>query len=416
MTSGSVIRARKYVNKVFNIEARLAGLTDGRIDPTVPFAAVMATWYWAMTRQVSSTEQVGDLLKDPRWRKVLGLKAEDGGSADTAGRVLDELSIDELNELCLGVFFEARRAGILKDDGPYGKRLGLVDLNELFKSEKVHCDKCQVREKKVKDAEGKESIVNEYFHQAVALVWAGGKLTWPIGWELLAPGEGELTAAHRLLERLLPELAESLDGVMGDALYCCRPFFKEVCRHGLEAYAISSGQTEMDVEMDLLVENEAPKKMSGIEVDAWEMESCAWEKDLHRKLRVLHYERRYAAPPWKHERKQLRLVTSAPVALLPLGQGWKVGRCRWDIENGTFNILTRDYALEHNYRHSPAAIVALLVLRSLAYCLSMAYRRFSTARSKHAPADFLRWFQAVFIEDWVRFLDGALAIADPLSG
>jgi len=61
-----------------------------------------------------------------------------------------------------------------------------------------------------------------------------------------------------------------------------------------------------------------------------------------------------------------------------LGQGWKVGRCRWRIENGTFNILTRDYALEHNYRHSPAAIVALLVLRSLAYCLAMAYRRFAT--------------------------------------
>lgn len=416
MAAGSVIRARKYVNKVFNIEARLARLTDGRTSPTVPFAAIMTTWYWALTKRTPSTEQVGDLLKDPRWRKVLGLKPEDGGSADTAGRCLDELSIDELNEFSLCAFFDARRAGLLKDDGPYGKRLGLVDLNELFKSEKVHCEHCQVREKKVKDADGNEAIVKEYYHQAVALVWAGGKLTWPIGWELLAPGEGELTATLRLLERLLPKIGQSLDGIMGDALYCCRPFYEVVCRHRLEAYAISSGQTEMDEEMDLLVENETPKRMSGIEVDAWELESSAWEKTLHRKLRVLHYERRYAAKPWKHERQTLRLVTSAPVAVLPLGQGWKVGRCRWDIENGTFNILTHDYALEHNYRHSPAAIVALLILRSLAYCISMAYRQFATARSKHPPVDFLRWFQAVFIEDWVRFLDGALATADPLSG
>jgi hypothetical protein len=155
-----------------------------------------------------------------------------------------------LNALSLEAFFTARRTGILKDDGPYGKRLAIIDLNELFKSEKIHCDKCQVREKKIKDAEGKEQLVKEYYHQAVALVW-GGELTWPINWELLAPGEGELTAALRMLERLLPRLARSLDGVMGDALYCCRPFLKMVCANGLEAYTISSGITEMDGEIEL---------------------------------------------------------------------------------------------------------------------------------------------------------------------
>ena len=163
------------------------------------------------------------------------------------------------------------------------------------------------------------------------------------------------------------------------------------------------------------MKSEAPVKMPG-DIDAWEFESEAWQPELARKLRVAHYVRRYPAKPWKHERQTLRLVTTAPVSVMPLGQGWKVGRFRWRIENGTFNILTHDYSLEHNYRHSTPAILALLVLRSLAYCLTMAYWRFATARSKNAPR-FILWFQSVFIEDWVRYLDGGhLATADPLSG
>jgi hypothetical protein len=56
MTFGNLMGARKYVNKVFNIEAVLGGLTDGRASPSVPFAPVMATWFWALTKRVPSTE------------------------------------------------------------------------------------------------------------------------------------------------------------------------------------------------------------------------------------------------------------------------------------------------------------------------------------------------------------------------
>jgi len=37
--------------------------------------------------------------------------------------------------------------------------------------------------------------------------------------------------------------------------------------------------------------NEQPRRMPGQEVDIWEMESEAWERDVGRKLRILHYER-----------------------------------------------------------------------------------------------------------------------------
>ena len=408
MAYGSMSQMRRYSDKLFEKDARLARMTDPRVDPKVPLSAVLSTWQWGLVRRIPSTEQIGDLLSDPRWRARLGLQLEQGGSPDRAGQILDGLSVEEWNEMMLEDFFLARRAGAVTDDGLYGNRCAVVDLNELFNSEKVHCPQCQVREKTVHDENGEKRTVPEYYHQAVALTWVSGKIPFVIGWEVLAPGEGELTAALRLLERLLPRLRKSLDLVMGDALYCCRPFFNTVCGAGPQALAISSGNTEMDEEMELLRRTDPPRVPAGLEVAVWEMESEAWRQDLKRNLRVIDCERRYEAPAWKHERKHLRVITSVPVNILPAGQGWKVGRCRWTIENGTFNRLTRDYSLTHNYHHSVTAIVGLLAMRSFACFLTQAYWSNATARSKNPPARFVQWFQQVVIEDWVRYLDQAL--------
>jgi hypothetical protein len=407
---------RRYTEKVFAKEERLGRMSDGRCNPTLPLPGVLTTWQWGLMRRTPSTEQIGDLLQDRRWRARLGLKPEQGGSPDRAAEVLDSTVIAEWNEMLLEDFFRARRAGVLTEGGLYGKRCAVLGLNELLKSEKIHCPQCQVREKTVRDEQGEEHLVQEYYHRAVALVWVNGPTPFVLGWELLAPGEGELTAALRLLQRLLPRLRKSLDLILGDALYCCRPFFQTVCGAGLEALAISSGQTEMDEGIDLLRQTEPPRRVPGIEVAVWEMESEAWRQDLKRPLRVIHCERRYEVPAWKHERQQLRVVTSIPVDFLPAGQGWKVGRSRWRIENGIFNVLTRDYALTHNYHHSVPALVALLAMRSYACFLVQAYWRYATARSSRAPARFVQWFQQILIEDWVRYLDAALTPPDRPSG
>lgn len=415
MAHGSLRQMRRYADKVFAKEERLGRMSDGRRDPTLPLAAVLATWQWGLIRRTPSTEQIGDLLRDRRWRARLGLKPEAGGSADRAAEVLESLAMEEWHEMMLEDFFRARRAGILSDEDLYGKRCAVLDLNELFSSEKIHCPQCQVREKTVRDAQGEKRTVREYYHQAVALVWVNGPIPFVLGWELLAPGEGELPAALRLLERLLPRLRPSLDLILGDALYCCRPFFQAVCGAGLEGLAISSGHTEMDAEIQLLKTTDPPRTVAGIDVAVWEMESEAWRPDLKRPLRVIHCERRYPAPAWKHERKQLRVVTSVPVEILPAGQGWKVGRARWRIENGIFNVLTRDYSLTHNYHHAVPALVALLAMRSFACFLTQAYWRYATARSQSAPARFVLWFQQILMEDWVRYLDQAL-LPDRPSG
>jgi len=112
MAHGSLRQMRRYADKVFEKDARLGRMTDGRRDPTLPLAAVLATWQWGLIRQTPSTEQIGDLLRDRRWRARLGLKPEAGGSADRAAAVLDGLAIEEWHEMMLEDFFRARRAGL----------------------------------------------------------------------------------------------------------------------------------------------------------------------------------------------------------------------------------------------------------------------------------------------------------------
>src|SRR5208337_610523 len=181
MAYGSLRQMRSYADKVFEKDARLGRMTDGRVDPTLPLSAVLSTWQWGLIRRTPSTEQIGDLLRDRRWRARLGLKPEAGGSADRAAEVLDSLAIEEWHEMMLQDFFLARRAGVLSDEGLYGKRCAVLDLNELFKSEKIHCPQCQVREKTVQDAQGEKRIVKEYYHQAVALVWVSGPIPFVLG-------------------------------------------------------------------------------------------------------------------------------------------------------------------------------------------------------------------------------------------
>lgn len=199
-----------------------------------------------------------------------------------------------------------------------------------------------------------------------------------------------------------------MDLVLGDRLYCCRPYFETVCRFGMEALAIASGVTEMDREMELLMHSEPPRRLSTQEVDVWSMESEAWQADLKRKLRIAHYVRKFDAPEYKRVKKNLRIVCTAKVEVFPEAQGWKVGRARFLIENATFNRLTHDHALTHNFHHDLVSILALLVLRSLASAITLAYQRFAMARTAKPPRG-LRWFKLVIEEDWVRYRDAASA-------
>ena len=81
--------------------------------------------------------------------------------------------------------------------------------------------------------------VTEYFHQGVVCHLIGQDLALVLDVELLRPGEGEETAAKRLLERVFTHYPRFFDVVAADALYFDAPFINfclgspQACdRHG----------------------------------------------------------------------------------------------------------------------------------------------------------------------------------------
>ena len=66
--------------------------------------------------------------------------------------------------------------------------------------------------------------VTEYYHQGVVCHLIGQSIALVLDVELLRPGEGEETAAKRLLERVFADYPRFFDIVVGDALYFDAPF------------------------------------------------------------------------------------------------------------------------------------------------------------------------------------------------
>ena len=68
----------------------------------------------------------------------------------------------------------------------------------------------------------------EYYHRVVVAQWIGVTAPPILDLELIGPGEGEVTAARRLLERILRQHSRLIDVISADALYLEAPFLKQV--------------------------------------------------------------------------------------------------------------------------------------------------------------------------------------------
>lgn len=98
-----------------------------------------------------------------------------------------------------------------------------IDGHELFCSEKTQCKDCHVRYKKVKQKDGTVVKVRERYHKLVVAQWVGVHPAIVLDFEPILPGEGELTAAYRLVSRLDEIYGKAIGTLVADALYDCEP-------------------------------------------------------------------------------------------------------------------------------------------------------------------------------------------------
>lgn len=250
-------------------------------------------------------------------------------------------------------------------------------VTNFFPSRHRHCDQCLRRKIKVGDKE-----LTEYYHRGVVCHLTGFELAIPLDLELIRPGENEVWAAKRLLERVFCNYSRFFDVVVADALYMESPFFNFCLERGKHIIAVLKGNYGALLE-------DAQGLFSAMEPRKWDMERCSikyWQAEgfqteaINVPLRVLHteethYKRRRIAGQWveKTETQSWWWATSIPQRQLSTRQLYQAGHKRWDIENGNFNTLGRDWAFNHCFKHDPTAIVNFLLTLFIAYVLLQSF-------------------------------------------
>lgn len=406
----------KYGWKVYNLPQRLRALRDGRRRPSIATAEVaQGLLFTAVLRLPSLNALEGELKRLP-FQRLLGRRAPEGRklfSADTAARVLDSAEHDPLRRLLYDIVWKAERNKAFRD-GPVGARRAVaLDAWEAFSSYHRHCGHCLTR--KVRTAKGE---LPQYYHSFVFAWLLGDDLELVLDFEPLRPADlrredgevtdkhdGEQTAALRLLDRLHAEFGSFIDLVVLDALYANGPMMTRLTEHDYGGIITVKKETDEPLKDALALMAGQPPSQAWDDVDkkehlkVWDVDEIETLDTFKGKARVVRAEvssgRTGKTTTW------CAAVVGERARKLPARTVHRLHRARWHEENTGFNQWTQLWHLTHVFRHTPGAIVALLLLWLLGFNLMQlfAYRRLRRPRLPKDPCDTIRALVASMVQD-----------------
>lgn len=365
-----------YVEKVFDLGERSPTLTDSRLRPRIPTASAFAAAFTLFaTRRGSLNGLESDLRIPARLRGIVGAQIP---GVDSLGRIYALMDSQPVRDLLCDIAHRLKRNKALT--GLEGWYVAAVDGHEFFSSPKRCCPDCQTRTLTV---DGQP--VTEYYHQGAVCHLIGQDLALVLDVELLRPGEGEETAALRLLERVFIHYPRFFDVVAGDAPYFNAPFINFCRDHRKHVIVTAKGDHRLLVQdAQGLFAHQAP----GSWVDGpgrrtvpfWDEEgftSCEGVKAPLRFLRTQETvrKRERIAGQWREtdETSTGSWATTLTKSQLSTRGLWRCGHARWDIENDCFNTLATHWGLNHCFKHAAQAIVNFLLTSFVVYALLQSF-------------------------------------------
>jgi hypothetical protein len=361
----------RYVDKCFHFQELLPLFTAARKKPQLPSAAVFASVFALFAcNRTSRNSLEKDLVHFPaRLRGVVGPRPP---SIDTLGRVYALADSDSLRQILVQVHHRLQRNQALAD-GDDLKRAA-VDGHEFFARRQRCGPQCQQRTVKV---QGEEVVA--YYHQGVVCHLIEHQLAGPLDVELLRPGEGEATAAQRLLERVFANYPRYFDVVGGDALYFDAPFINFCLEQHQHALVVVKGEHRLLLQdAQGLLAQQPPQIWQDRQrtVPYWDADGFTTCEGVKQPLRVVHTvetvrHRERIAGQWREKEatSSWYWATTLTRRQLSTRRVWQAGHRRWDIENDGFNSLSMHWGLDHCFKHAPAAIVNFVLTLFLVYVL-----------------------------------------------
>ncbi|MBM3710105.1 MAG: hypothetical protein FJW61_06770 [Actinobacteria bacterium] len=356
-------RIIKYSNRHFGLFKKISSISDRRIKPQIATVKILASIVCIHMANLGSLHSFSQSSS----RKTFP-------SVSTIARVADTISLNAIRDVGAYVYKRARKQKML---APYqGMWIGIIDGHEMTTSDYCKCSYC--RRRNVSKIEG--VVKYQYYHSFTAFMLAGGKYSFILDIEPIAPGESEVTSSYRLLERVCKNYPKAFSTVIGDALYLNEKIFKLLESHHKYSIAVLKEERRQLFEeankLSLLVEPIVYKdKKTTYRVWDHSISGC-WD-GYGRDVRVIVSEetttkRVHSADGAGWEEKtqvaNWMWVTNLPGtdkaidSIGDLKNTVKVCHSRWQIENRCFNETAGTWNADHIYRHSANAIIAILLL------------------------------------------------------
>lgn len=334
---------------------------DSRTAPQIPTATIVrsvAVMFLGRLGSLNALEQSSD---SGFWRKWLRAELP---SPDTVGRVCADIEPDGVRQVGRQVYAKLKRGKALQPPA-HGLIAAVLDGHESHATYRRCCDGCLER-----TVETRKGLKVQYYHRHVTLQLVGRDMTVLLDAEPIRPGEGELAAALRLLERVLEQYPRAFDVVQGDALYANSTFFNFVLARGKHALAVLKDETrDLWNDAQSLFADQTPVAIQRGRwlADCWDLEGFTSWPQVSQPVRVVQsVERTTVRRQLDGQEEQLEShwawVTTLPSAHASTQAVLELGHRRWAIENEGFNELSTRQHADHVYRHHPQAMLVLLLL------------------------------------------------------
>ncbi len=355
----------RYLNKVFHFRAAAAALSDSRNQPEIPPSAVFLAAFHGFAFRLPSFRQLEAELSQPALQRWIG--ADRAFRDDVLRYSLSGFHLECLERMLVHVNRTLKRNKALDTGRVQGRMVAALDGIEVLSSYSRCCDSCLERRVTVRKAGVKTEQV-QYYHRAVGCQIVSSLCKPFLAIEWLQPGEGEDTAALRLLDRL-PDLYGSrfFDVLLLDALYAQAPLLKLAEHHGWDV-VISLKQNHRDLYQSAIrLFARRPADSIGAEqrdgkhyrFQLWDSEGLPFSADHPLPVRVVRSEEKLTQNHYRAGKLQAETtdhewlwITTLDAQAFPAAVVRRLGHDRWKLENNGWNDLTQNWAFKHGFLHA----------------------------------------------------------------
>jgi SEC-C motif len=434
---GKLHQFEKYACHVFVLPALLASLNDTRRAPEIStFDVVNSLLHSALLRIPSLNALEGD-LQESDFQKLIGRKPTPevkAFSADVVANVLDKLQLGGVRRALAQVIAKAERNKAFRE-GSYGAlRCVAIDGWEPFASYDRHCTQCLVRHFKVKRAGGEVEEVKQYYHRYVVAMLLGPVLDVVLAIEPVlheearsdtagehAGHEGELTAARRLLDSLYQTYGGFIEAIVVDALYANGRWMTQLDAYGYGGFIVLKKENNEPLQEALALwqgqkscehSDDADSKEH---IEFWDADEIDTLHTYKGRVRVI---RAAITKPDKEPTSWCFAIIGQRARKASRRTALKIVRARWHLEDTAFNQWVQHWNFAHVFRHTANALLAVLLLWTLAFNLLQLfiYRRLKRPRRPKDPTDTIRHLVEVMLREvatlsepipWTALLDSS---------